>query len=143
MLREMDFVDDDWAALRWALGSATAVCRHALVARLSDWWNSARRDQWLPRRVARWIESLLPGMAVAVVVWTLSVALLSSLMRASRLPADDVKMAERVFVIVIPEALYLLGAVALWRRHRRVASGILAAGAILITHGVVHFVTSG
>ena len=29
MLRELDFVDGDWAALLWALGSTTAILRHA------------------------------------------------------------------------------------------------------------------
>ena len=30
-LNELDHVDGDLAALRWALGGATAVCRHALT----------------------------------------------------------------------------------------------------------------
>jgi hypothetical protein len=29
MLHELDFVDGDWAALFWALGSVTAILRHA------------------------------------------------------------------------------------------------------------------
>lgn len=38
MLREMDFVEGDWAALFWALGSATALFRHleAPMSNLSD-----------------------------------------------------------------------------------------------------------
>ena len=31
MLAELDHVEGDAAALRWALGSATAVCRHSLT----------------------------------------------------------------------------------------------------------------
>ena len=31
MLAELDHVDGDLAALRWALGGSTAVCRHALT----------------------------------------------------------------------------------------------------------------
>ena len=29
MLRELDFIEGEWAALFWALGSATAIFRHA------------------------------------------------------------------------------------------------------------------
>jgi hypothetical protein len=123
MLREMDFVDNDWAALLWALGSTTAICREA----------------WSLQRVARWTASVLSGMAVAGVVLTISVMALVSLMRASWFEPSQGKLAEPLFVVVIPEAVYLLSAVALWRPQRRVACGILAAGAILITHSIVHF----
>jgi hypothetical protein len=143
MLREVDFVDSDWDALTWALGSTAAICRHSLLQRLTNWRRSAGRDTWLPRRSARWISSVAPGMAVAVIIWAICVAVLSALEHTSWFAPSDVKVVERLFIIAIPEAVYLLGAVALWRRHRRAASGILAAGAILITHGIMHFVTYG
>ena len=51
MQSELDHVDGDLAALRWALGGTTAVCRHALAhahplrrlarARLSGHWRLA------------------------------------------------------------------------------------------------------
>jgi len=135
MLREMDFVDSNWAAVFWALGSTTAIFRHSLIQRLREWRDRAVR--------ARWMTAVLSGMAMAGVVWTVSLLSLSSLMRASWIAPSQDKLAERLFVIVIPEAVYLLTAVALWRPQRRVAWGILASGAVLITHAVVHFVTYG
>jgi hypothetical protein len=38
MLREMDFVEGDWAALFWALGSATALFRRLEVPALMLWF---------------------------------------------------------------------------------------------------------
>jgi hypothetical protein len=134
MLREMDFVESDWAALFWALGSTTAIVRHSLIQRLRDWRDRAGRAR---------ITAVLSGMVVAALVWTISVLALSSLMRASWIAPTQNQLAERLFVVVIPEAVYLLVAVALWRPQRRVAWGILAAGAILFTHAVVHVVTYG
>ena len=33
MLRELDFIESDWAALLWALGSTTAIFRHGVPRR--------------------------------------------------------------------------------------------------------------
>jgi len=30
MVRELEFIEGDWAALSWALGSTTALCRQAV-----------------------------------------------------------------------------------------------------------------
>lgn len=38
MLREMDFVEGDWAALFWALGSSTALFRRLEVPALMFWF---------------------------------------------------------------------------------------------------------
>ena len=50
MLREMDFVEGDWAALFWALGSATAIFRRLEVPALMPW--SKRCLVALPMAVA-------------------------------------------------------------------------------------------
>jgi hypothetical protein len=128
VLREMDFVDGDWAALRWALGGVTTICRHSLLQRLGNW---------------RWLSSVLSGVAAAVVILSVSVLALVAVMRASPLAPNETKLAERLFIVVIPMALYLLGIVALWRARRRMAFGILAAGVILVAHAIAHFVTYG
>jgi hypothetical protein len=44
MLREMDLVERDWAALFWALGSATALfrglgVRHPCFGLSDSWWH--------------------------------------------------------------------------------------------------------
>ena len=134
MLHEMDYVDSHWRAVFWALGSTTAIFRHSLLHRLRDWRHRAGRAR---------MTAVLSGMAAAALVWTISLLALSSLMQASWIAPSQDRLAERLFIVVIPEAVYLVVAVALWRPQRRVAWGILAAGAILFTHAVVHVVTYG
>jgi hypothetical protein len=38
MLRELDFIESDWAALLWALGSTTAISRHGVPRGLKAWF---------------------------------------------------------------------------------------------------------
>jgi hypothetical protein len=52
MLREMDFVESDWAALFWALGSATALFKH-LEAPMSDPSAVFSRMQALRKKIRR------------------------------------------------------------------------------------------
>ena len=44
MLRELDFIEGDWPAFFWALGSAAAIARHAA----SNWksWNSKSHSNY-------------------------------------------------------------------------------------------------
>lgn len=129
MRREMDFAESDWAAMRWALGSAAAICRHALIGKVGEW-----RDR------VRWLPSVLSGMAAAGLVLIISVAALLALTLAPRFGPDPGTVEQLIFFILIPELIYALSAVVLWRSRRTMACGILAAGAILITHSIFHFI---
>jgi hypothetical protein len=52
MLHEMDFVEGDWAALFWALGSATALFKH-FEAPMSDLSDVFSRTQALMKKIRR------------------------------------------------------------------------------------------
>jgi hypothetical protein len=62
MLREMDFVEGDWAALFWALGSATALLKH-LEAPMSDPSAVLSKMQALVKKIRR---RTLKGYAVCL-----------------------------------------------------------------------------
>ncbi len=47
-----------------------------------------------------------------------------------------------VAVIVIPEMIFIVTAVALWRKRRSMAAGILLSAIVLVTHFVVHLATN-
>ena len=51
--------------------------------------------------------------------------------------------AEWMIVIVIPETIFMVTAVALWRKRRSIAAGILLSAITLITHFLVHIATHG
>jgi len=141
MLREMDFVQSDWPALRWALGGATVLCKHALSQRINANLLRVFNDARSLKRIAKRTPAVLAGVAVAGVVLSVCVLLLSSLTRASWFEPSLRKLADRMLVVIVPEAVYIAGAAALWQRRRPVAAGMLAAGAILMTHAIVHFAT--
>ena len=140
MVREMDFVENDWSAALWALGSTTALCRYSLVRQLQALLHRKGRA-WSLRGIAKKTPAMLSGMAAAGVVLALCALLLSSLLRASWFDPAQGRLVDRLLIVVVPEVLYLAGAVALWRRRKAIAVGILAAGAILIAHALVHFAT--
>lgn len=143
MLREMDFVENDWSAALWALGSTTSLCRHSLAQRLEALLHPMD-GAWSLHRVAKKIPAMLAGMIAAAAVLVICLLLLSSLLRASWFDPAFARLFDRLLFVVVPEALYLTSAIALWRlRKAAIAMGIVTAGAILMAHAVVHFVTHG
>jgi hypothetical protein len=53
MLREMDFVESDWTALLWALGSTTSLSRHSVSRQLNVRFARSSREALSLRGVAR------------------------------------------------------------------------------------------
>jgi hypothetical protein len=88
MLRELDFVEGDWQALLWTLGSATALVRHSA-----------------PRELRSAVGKRVGPAGRLVLSW----------------------IAENA-----------AAPVALWRRRRNVAVGLLLSAMTFTTHLVVH-----
>jgi hypothetical protein len=132
MLRELDFIEGEWSALRWALGSTAALCRHSL-------WRYEKA--MLPKRIAKGLLALLAGIAGAAAFLAVCVAAFSGLLHASWFDPAGQKLADRLLIVAVPEAVYLVGAIAMWRRRKTVALGILLSGVVLITHAIIHFAT--
>jgi ABC-type Fe3+ transport system permease subunit len=144
MLRELDFVESDWAALRWALGSTGAVCRHSVLWRCETWIAQVRSlAQSQSKNVVRKAAEALSGAALAAVVLTLCVLALVALTRASGWQLALGCRAEPWLGFVLPETVYVVAAFVLWRRRRSAAIGVLATGVTLMTHVIVHVATHG
>ncbi|HTJ31257.1 MAG TPA: hypothetical protein VL346_12190 [Acidobacteriaceae bacterium] len=139
MLRELDFVEGEWGALRWALGSAAVLARGAGVA-----WVREQRER--RRRLAmRKLESkdagwLLVGALSTVALSLAALGLLFAIAVAfPQLGLDHAEWTHVLFVIVLPLAACLGAAVWLWRRRRPAAIGILLSAVAISTHVVMHF----
>jgi hypothetical protein len=52
-----------------------------------------------------------------------------------------VQWAELLAVIVIPETIFIVSALALWRKRRSMAVGIVMSAVTLVAHVVVHLTT--
>ena len=69
--------------------------------------------------------------------------MLSSLNRAPWFETTRARLAERLLIVVIPEAVYVVSVAAFWRQRKPLALGILGAGLILLTHAIVHIANHG
>jgi len=140
MIGEIDHIDDDWDALLWALGGTLALCRCSLIEHIKNLRNLLAEEVSPQRDATHLIKSILSGLGVAVMVLIISMLTLTALQRAYWVEPSQARLAQLLFAVVIPDALCLLAALALWRPRRRLASGILAAGAALGAHSIIFFV---
>jgi hypothetical protein len=138
MLREADFAEGDWRALLWVLGSTVALCRYSISLELKA-LNQNCREQLSARRIARSAFPMLGGAAVAVIFLSFCIATFAGVLHASWFDPVQQKLADRLLIVVIPETAYLASAVALWRRKKTFAVGILGAGVLLMAHAIMHF----
>jgi hypothetical protein len=138
MLRELDFIESDWAALLWALGSTTAVFRHS-GDRLWVWLGKQfgfkeNRMNDFQKRAVGVISGV--GIAVAVTICLLVVIHLSG--NPERLP-----WIAWTVIATLLEIGFAIIAIALWRKRRPMAVGVLLSAALLGTHFVMHLASHG
>jgi hypothetical protein len=143
MLRELDFIEGDWAALFWAFGSTAALCRHSVTSQLRTLGDRHFNETFQIKRIAKKTTGIVSGIVVAGSVLALCVGILIGLIRFASWQQANGRLADRLLIVVIPETLYAIGIITLWRRRKSVALGILLAGVILITHAMIHFATHG
>ena len=140
MIGEMDHIDDDWAALLWALGGTLALCRISLTEHLRNLRNILADKVPTQRGATHLIKSILSGVGAAGVLLIISMLTLTTLQRTYWVEPSQVRFAQLLFAVVVPDGLCLLAALALWRPQRRLTSGIIAAGAALGAHSIIFFV---
>ena len=137
MLRENDFVEGDWPALRWALGCMAALCRYSISVELQALHRECRELSL--KRVAAGMVPLLSGAATALIFLSICVAAFSAVLHASWFDPAQQKLADRLLIVAVPETAYLFGILALWRRRKTFAVGLLASGVLLMVHAIMHF----
>jgi predicted nucleic acid-binding Zn ribbon protein len=138
MLREMDFVEGDWPALWWVVGSGAVLCGYSIALELRA-LNARCRKQLSAERMASRMFPMLAGAGAALIFLGVCIAVFSSLLHAAWFNPVQHKLADRLLIVVIPETAYLAGTLALWRRRRTFAVGILGAGVLLMAHAIAHF----
>jgi hypothetical protein len=95
------------------------------------------------KRIAKKTSGIVSGVFVAGTVLALCVGILIGLIRFASWQQANGRLADRLLIVVIPETLYVVGIITLWRRRKSVALGILLAGVILVTHAIIHFANHG
>lgn len=83
---------------------------------------------------------VLSGVGIAAALVVTAFGLL--LMTARTFPQLGLERAEWTHIltiVVIPETIFVIAAVMLWRKRLPMAAGILLTGLVLAVHVVVHF----
>jgi hypothetical protein len=145
MLREMDFIETDWAALWWALGSAAAIFRYSIPCEMAAWVK--KQSGWLNQGTLRSMSRKAAGLGTGVVI-SISVltACIFGLTRVSPFLFPEWHLAEMpsaqyLSVLGIPETIFVIATVALWRRRRAVSAGILVSAITLVAHFTIYMST--
>ena len=140
MLRELDFVESDWQALLWALGSTQAIFRHSGT----KLWFRRHSKEARMNDLGKKAVGLVEGIAMAFGLVLLALGLLWIGFRYfPSLGLEQSEWTHLVLVIIIPEIVFVVAAVALWRKRKPMAVGILLWGAVLATHVVLHLASHG
>jgi cytochrome bd-type quinol oxidase subunit 2 len=143
MLRELDFIESDWAALLWALGSTTAIfthCARALRARLGK--QDRQKERPMANSNGKRAAGIAAGIAIAAVLVVSALSVVHLLFHF--VPAWDLRpMPWLMAAVVILEAIFVFAAVTLWRKRRPMAVGILLSAVLVVTHVIIHLATHG
>lgn len=138
MLRELDFIEGDWAALLWALGSAAAILRH-VASGWRTWLNRKANKEAGMNNSSKKALGVGIGMVSALMLVGCAFAVLriASLIFPG-LGLDHAGWANWLAIMAIPEAIFVAATVLLWRKRGPVAAGILATGLVMGLHVAVH-----
>lgn len=147
MLRELDFVQTDWEALVWALGSAGVLLRYSIPDRVRS---------LVSKGVGLWQQQSLETICGKAVEFTIGLLVSAGVLFGSvyglrglaplLFPGwhvEDSAWAQCFAVVFVPETIFVSGAVVLWWRRRVVAKGILLGALTLLTHFVMYVTTHG
>lgn len=133
MLRELDFIESDWAALRWALGSTAAISKHWLRA-----WLSGREEEATMKETAVKVGWVLLGVLIAAVGALGAFGVLALVFYLfPKLHTGALPVAGWVFALVL-EILFVTFTVKFWRTRRPMAVGILLVALVFATHVAMH-----
>jgi len=139
MLRELDFVSGDWAALFWAMGSAAAIFRHA--GRNWRLWithlNRHREERM--NSTGKKAIGVVSGAVSAIMLVGCAFGLLRLMdILFPSMGIANTEWTHWLSIIVIPEAIFIAAAVVLWRKRKPVAAGVLLTAVAIGLHVVIH-----
>jgi hypothetical protein len=151
MLRELDFVEGEWAALFWALGCSAVIFRECLREWGTWLWKQfanlfgirSIQEENKMNSTGKKTIGVLSGMGIALALGV--VAYLLRYVIADMLKAVGVAptMWSHIFSVIVPtEVIVVVAAILLWRRKRAaVAVGLLVPAVLMGAHVVVFLVS--
>jgi hypothetical protein len=136
MLRELDFIEGEWAALFWALGSATAILRHAASA-WRVWLKRKTKEEAGMSNTGKKVLGV--GLGILSALALVGCALAGLRIIGNLFPGlEHSPWAYWLAVLAIPETIFVAATVILWRKRGPLAAGILAMVLVVAMHVAVH-----
>lgn len=141
MRAELNAIDGDWAALWWSVGGAMSLVRHfgvrALVARLRP-TPEAQHSMEKARAARAVVMEVLSGSLVAGAIAAAVVVADLIVLRISWQQLAHAPIGERLLLVATVEAAFIMCALALPRRRRPLAAGMVLCGMMLFVHVAAH-----
>ncbi len=113
MLRELDFIEGDWAALFWALGSTIAIFEHSVDRS----WLLLRSGGYPMSDTLKRILGILSGAAIAALLAIVAVAFVTLAFRFFPAFAEQATWFPWLTLLVIPVIAFVCIGAALWRKE--------------------------
>jgi hypothetical protein len=134
MLQELAFIESDWEALFWALGGTTAIFKHS-GGRSWVWlgrqfgYEEGRMNDFQKRTVG-----VASGIAIAIGATICFMVLVHGSAHIFGFTDSPWMMRVAAVMAVVLEAVFTVTVIALWRKRRPMAIGILLTAILLGTH---------
>ena len=151
MLRELDFIDGEWAALFWAFGCTTAIFRECLrgwVMWLEKQWTNLLglrpgKEENKMNSTGKKTLGVLAGVGMALALGVSAFLLrnvIADMLLAVGVPRT---MWSHILSVILPtEVIVVAAAILLWRKQRApVAIGLLVPAVLMGAHVVVFLAT--
>ena len=142
MLRELDFIEGDWAALFWALGSTTVIFRYSGRQLLVRFQNQRVIKKVFMNVFQKRALGFIAGSAIALVA---AIAILALIHLSADLFSlgNPERMSRTAWALIaaLSEGAVIVAAIALWRKRRPMAVGILLSAIAIGAHVAIHLST--
>lgn len=141
MLRELDFIENDWAALLWALGSATAIFRHSVRGWKAWFGKKSSPEEGQVDNIGKKTVGMLAGVGIAaLLILCATGAVLLSIGFFPGVGPGRIAWTHWLAIISV-ETIFVIAAVKLWRKRAPMAVGILLSAIVLAAHVAIHMAT--
>lgn len=140
MLRELDYIPGEWESLFWALGSVAAIFRQSACA-LRAWLLKlpAPQEKHMNSTTRKTLGVLTGmGLALALAFTAFGIIVFLNLLFPA-LHLDRIEWTHVLFIVILPEIIFVAAAIRLWRTRTPIAAGILITAVALATHVLMHF----
>jgi hypothetical protein len=134
MLRELDFIENDWVALFWALGSINAIFRQTGRGWRSRLGKHSGHEEVHMNEIGKRTVGVISGVAIAALLVICVMVLLHLSFHLFSVGPDTVPFFAWLLIAGLTETAFIVAAVRLWRKRRPMAVGILLSAVLVGTH---------